>query len=76
MAIREWTQQKETFNPEKNYFDVISVKVSRETSEEEDRLERLSKRIDAWGVGLGVFFAGTALIGGIILGTLEFWIAF
>ena len=76
MATREWTQQKETFNPEKNYFDITYEKVSRETSEEEDRLERLSKRIDAWGVGLGIFFAGTALIGGIVLGTLELWVAF
>ena len=36
MAIIEWQQKKETFNPEKNYFDITYEKVSRETSDEED----------------------------------------
>jgi len=76
MAIIEWQERKETFNPEKNYFDITCEKVSRETSEEEDRLKRLSDRLDTWGIILGVFFAGTAFIGGIALGTLELWIAF
>jgi hypothetical protein len=35
-----WQQKKEAFNPDKNYFECAWVTVSRETSEEEDRLER------------------------------------
>lgn len=76
MATREWQQKKETFNTEKNYFDITYVTVSRETSEEEDRLERISNRLDTWGIILGVLFAGIALFGGIVLGTLELWFAF
>lgn len=76
MATVEWQERKETFNPEKNYFDITYVKVSRETSEEEDRLERLSNRLDSWGLLLGVLFSFIALFGGVALGTLELWLAF
>ena len=76
MATIEWQERKETFNPEKNYFDITYEKVSRETSEEEDRLERLSNRLDFWGVLLGVLFSCIALFGGIVLGALELWFAF
>lgn len=76
MATIEWQQKKETFNPDKNYFEITYETVSRETSEEEDRLEQLSNRLDTWGVILGIFFAATALIGGIVLGTFELWVAF
>lgn len=76
MAIREWQERKETFNPEKNYFDITYENVSRETSAEEDSLERRSDRLNTLGIILGIFFILTALFGGIILGSLKFWVAF
>ena len=76
MATREWTQKKETFKPEKNYFEITYEKVLRETSEEEDRLERFSERFSTWGIILGVLFTLVALFGGIALSALELWLAF
>jgi hypothetical protein len=76
MATREWQQKKETFNPEKNYFDITYVDVSRETSEEEDRLEQLSSRYDTWGMILGIFGVLSGLFGCSSLGALGFWLAF
>ena len=76
MALITWQEKKETFNTEKNYFNITYENVSRETSKEEDRLERLSNRLDAWGLLLGVLFSVIALFGGIALGALELWLAF
>ena len=76
MATREWTQMKETFNPEKNYFDITYVNVSRETSEEEDRLERLSSQYDTWGMIIGIFGIILGLFGCSSLGALGLWLAF
>lgn len=76
MATIEWQERKETFNPDKNYFDITCVKVSRETSEEEDRLSRNRERCFDWGLVLGVVCTIGALFGGIALGTLELWLAF
>lgn len=76
MATVEWQQKKETFNPEKNYFDITYVTVSRETSEEEDGLEKLSDRFDAWGMILGFFGILLGLFGCSSLGALGLWLAF
>ena len=76
MATKEWQQRKETFNPEKNYFDITYVTVSRETSEEEDRLERLSVRYDNWGIILGVFGSLLGLFGCSSLWALGLWLYF
>lgn len=76
MATISWQQKRETFNPEKNYFNIDYVEVSRETSEEEDRLSKLSMRYFNWGLTLCVIFTCGALLGGIALGTLNLWIAF
>lgn len=76
MATIEWQQRKETFNPEKNYFDITYVTVSRETSEEEDRLKRLSVRYDNWGVIIGIFGSLLGLFGCSSLGALNLWLSF
>ena len=76
MATIEWQEHKETFNPEKNYFDVTIVDVSRETSEEEDRLSRSRDRCYNLGGSLSIICVLGALFGGIALGTLELWLAF
>lgn len=76
MATISWQQKRETFNPEKNYFNIDYVEVSRETSEEEDRLSKLSMRYFNWGPTLCIIFTSGALLGGIALGTLNLWIAF
>lgn len=76
MAIVEWQQKKETFNPDKNYFEITCVNVSRETSEEEDRLERLSSRYDTWGIVVGIFGIVLGLFGCSSLGALGLWLAF
>lgn len=76
MALITWQEKKETFNTEKNYFDITYEKVSRETSAEEDRLERLSNRLYAWGLLLGVLFSFIALFGCVALGALGLWLAF
>lgn len=76
MAIREWQQKKETFNPDKNYFDITYVDVVRETSEEEDRLERLSSRYDTWGIVVGIFGIVLGLFGCSSLGALGLWLVF
>jgi amino acid permease len=76
MATTEWQQKKETFNTEKNYFDITYVTVSRETSEEEIRLERLSSRYDTWGMIIGIFGIILGLFGCSSLGALGFWLAF
>lgn len=75
MATIEWQQKKETFNPEKNYFDITYPTVSRETSEEEDRLKCLSGRFDTWGMIIGVFGILIGLFGTSSLGALKFWVA-
>ena len=76
MATIEWQQRKETFNSEKNYFDITHVNVSRETSEEENRLSRKASILSNWGIGLGVICTIGALFGGIALAALELWLAF
>ena len=76
MAVISWQQKKETFNPEKNYFEITCVDVSRETSEEEDRLEQLSSRYDTWGLILGIFGVLLGLFGCSSLGALGLWLAF
>jgi hypothetical protein len=76
MATIEWQQKKETFNTEKNYFDITYVTVSRETSEEEVRLERLSSRYDTWGMIIGIFGIILGLFGCSSLGALGLWLAF
>ena len=76
MATVEWQQKKETFNPDKNYFDITYETVSRETFEEEDRLERNSSRCFSWGAGLTTFGIFVGLIGGAVFGGLEIWPAF
>ena len=75
MATREWQQEKETFNPEKNYFEITYETVSRETSEEEDRLEKLSDRFNTWGMITGVFGIIIGLFGASTLGALGLWVA-
>lgn len=76
MATITWQQKKETFNPEKNYFNIDYVEVFRETSEEEDRLSRLSGRYFNWGIALFIIFTCGALFGGIVLGAFNLWLAF
>ena len=76
MAIIEWQQKKETFNTEKNYFDITYEVVSRETSDEEDRLEKLACLFDIWGMILGVSGVFMALFGCSALGALSLWVAF
>lgn len=76
MATQTWKQERKTFNPEKNYFNCTYVEVSREISEEEDRLSKLSMGYFNWGLALCVIFTCGALFGGIALGTLNLWIAF
>ena len=76
MATIEWQQKKETFNTEKNYFEITYPTVSRETSEEEDRLEKLSDRFDIWGMIIGVFGIIVGLFGCSIFGALGFLLAF
>lgn len=76
MAIIEWQQRKETFNPEKNYFDIVMVDVSRETSKEEDRLSRNRDRCFNLGGSLTIICILGALFGGIALAALELWLAF
>lgn len=76
MATTEWQVRRETFNPEKNYFDIDCVMVSRETSEEEDRLERLSSRYDTFGIIIGIFGIILGLFGCSSLGALGLWLAF
>lgn len=74
MATIEWSVRKETFNPDKNYFNIDHVDVSRETSAEEDRLAKLACRYNTcagWLIGVGVI---GALLGGSALGALELWI--
>ena len=73
MATREWQQRKETFNPEKNYFDITYVDVSRETSAEEDRLIRLSNMFDILAIVFGVLGALCLLFGSAIFGAFEMW---
>ena len=71
--IIEWSVRKETFNPDKNYFNIDHVDVFRETSAEEDRLAKLASRYTTCGgclVGVGVV---GALLGGAALGALELW---
>ena len=71
--IIEWSVRKETFNPDKNYFNIDHVDVSRETSAEEDRLAKLASRYTTcagWLIGVGVV---GALLGGSALGALELW---
>lgn len=75
MAIREWQQKKETFNPDKNYFDITYVDVVRETSGEEDRLEKLSGRFDAWGMIIGILGIVICLFGSSSLGAMHLWVA-
>lgn len=76
MATIEWQQRKETFNPEKNYFDIAHVTVSRETSKEEDRLSCKAGRFSSWGVSLGVICTLGILFGGGSLAALRLWPAF
>ena len=76
MATREWQQRKETFNPEKNYFDITYVDVSRETSAEEDRLIRLSNMFDILAIVFGVLGALCLLFGSAAFSTLNMWPAF
>ena len=76
MATIEWQQEKETFNPNKNYFDVTYVTVSRETSAEEDRFKYLADRYNTLGVCCGCISTFAALGCGIALGALELWLAF
>lgn len=76
MATIEWQVRKETFNPNKNYFDITTVDVSRETSEEEDRLSckhSLCCNLGGWIMMIGIL---GSLFGGAALGALEWWIAF
>lgn len=76
MATKYWKQERETFNPEKNYFNIDYVEVSRETSEEEERLSKLTMSYFNWGLALSVIFTCGALFGGIVLGTFDLWLAF
>lgn len=76
MATRKWQQRKETFNPEKNYFDITYVEVSRETSTEENKLERLSNTFDVLAICFGVLGALCLLLGGAAFSALNLWLAF
>ena len=76
MATVEWQQKKETFNPEKNYFEITYETVSRETSEEEDRLEKLSSRYDTCGIIVGILGVIIGLFGCSSFAALGFLIAF
>lgn len=75
MAIIKWQVRRETFKPDKNYFYVDTVEVSRETSEEEDRLNKLSSRYDVCGVAIGILGIVICLFGSISLGALHLWAA-
>ena len=76
MATIEWQQKKETFNTEKNYFDTTYVKVSRETSEEENRLERNFNRCFNWGASLVTLGVIIVLFVGITFAALDMLLAF
>lgn len=76
MATQTWQQKKQTFNPNKNYFDCTYVEVSREISEEETKLSKLCERYLNWGLTLCVIFTCGALFGGVALAALELWGAF
>lgn len=73
MAIIEWQAQRETFNPEKNYFEIDHINVSRETSEEEDRLSRNAERCANCGAALGMLGVLFGLFGGPVFGLFEIW---
>ena len=73
MATIEWRVRRETFNPEKNYFEIDYVDVSRETLKEEDRLSRNIDRCTNWGATLGVLGVLIGLFGAPVFGHFEMW---
>lgn len=76
MATINWTCRRETFNPNKNYFEINNVEVSRETTEEENILSQKCATYSTWGVALAIFGVCTGLIGGIIFAATCIWWAF
>lgn len=67
MATINWTVPKETFQPDKNYFTVKHVEVSREESDFEIENNKLSDLADAAGTLLMVLFSLFVVLSGICL---------
>lgn len=66
MATINWTIKKETFNPNKNYFEVENIKVSREESEIEIKNNKLSSLYDGLSTVILVLCSTVAAISGVI----------
>ena len=75
MATIEWQVRRETFKPDKNYFYVDTEDVSRETSEEEDRLSNKASSYFNVGAVLVVFGVLVGLFGCGTLAALEMCLA-
>lgn len=67
MAKINWTIPKETFQPDKNYFTVEHVEVSREESEFEIKNNQLGSLADTAGTLLMVLFSVFVVLSGICL---------
>jgi hypothetical protein len=67
MATINWTVSKETFQPDKNYFTVEHVEVSREESEFEIKNNQLGSLADTAGTLLMVLFSVFVVLSGICL---------
>jgi hypothetical protein len=67
MATINWTVPKETFQPDKNYFTVKHVEVSREESDFEIENNKLSDLANAAGTWLLVLFSLFVVLSGICL---------
>lgn len=75
MATVEWQVRRETFNPEKNYFNVDCVEVSREISDEEDTFSRKASSCVNVGISLVLLGVLVGLIGCPTLAALELFVA-
>jgi hypothetical protein len=67
MAKINWTVSKETFQPDKNYFTVKPVEVSREESDFEIENNKLGDLADTAGMLLMVLFSVFVVLSGICL---------
>lgn len=76
MATVTWKAEKQTFNPEKNYFNIDYVKLHYEETEWEVETKRKENALDLCGWLLGIFFCIVAFFGCITFGALEMWLAF
>ena len=81
MATVSWQITKETFVPEKNYFVTKQVRVEREESDFEVRIQKEAWLAYAYQILLSIFFILGGLIGGCIFGCLaeehdpKYWLA-